>query len=66
MRELLTTALDIIGLLLVAAGLAFFLWPEIGGAALACSGALIMAGSALSDRPVRVPRRVRHARKARP
>lgn len=51
MRDLITTALDVLGLLLVAAGLAFYLWPQLGGAALAVSGALILVGSMLSDRP---------------
>lgn len=46
MREAVTTALDVLGLLLVAAGLALFLWPIMGGAALAWSGVLIMAASA--------------------
>lgn len=59
LRDTLTTVLDVLGLLLVAAGLAFFLWPVIGGAALVCSGALILAGSAFSDRPTRTPRRSR-------
>lgn len=56
MREWMTTALDVLGLLLVAVGLAFFLWPHIGGSALAVSGGLILAGSALADRPIRTPR----------
>lgn len=63
-REVLTTALDVVGLILVAVGLAFFLWPYIGGAALICSGGLILVGSALAvDRPA--PRRFRRAREAR-
>lgn len=61
-RETLTTALDVIGLLLVAVGLAFFLWPFIGGAALACSGGLVLVGSALAvDRPMKT--RAREARR---
>lgn len=65
MRDAMTTALDVLGLLLVAAGLAFFLWPHLGGAALAISGALILAGSAMADRPMRTPSRRRVAREAR-
>lgn len=66
MREAMTTALDVLGLLLVAAGLAFWLWPTIGGGALAISGALLMIGSILSDRPIRIPRpRRTRAREAR-
>jgi hypothetical protein len=53
MREHITTALDVLGLLLVAAGLAFYLWPYLGGAALAVSGALILIGSALAVPVVR-------------
>lgn len=63
MHEAMTTVLDVLGLLLVAVGLTFFLWPMIGGAALAASGGLILIGSALSDRPLRI-RRSRAAREA--
>lgn len=57
MRDAITTALDVLGLLLVAAGLVFFLWPFIGGGALACAGALLVAASAQAARPVRVSRK---------
>lgn len=62
MRETITTALDVLGLLLVAAGLVFFLWPELGGASLGIAGALILVASALSDRPIRAHGRRRAAR----
>ena len=66
-RETVTTALDVVGLLLVAAGLAFFLWPIIGGAALACAGGLLLVGSALAvDRPTKPARRFRRSREVRP
>ena len=59
MRETVTTLLDVAGLLLVAAGLGFFLWPFFGGAALVFPGGLIMVVSALAVHPVRLrlPRR---------
>lgn len=59
MHGWVTTALDVLGLLLVAAGLVFFLWPWIGGGALAAGGGLVLAASALSDTPLRVRRRQR-------
>lgn len=45
-RDQITTALDVLGLLLVAAGLAFWLWPRIGGSALAAAGGLVLVVSA--------------------
>jgi hypothetical protein len=59
MREATTTALDILGLLLIAAGLAAFLWVWIGAAALAPAGFLILAASHLSDRQAHAPARKR-------
>lgn len=50
MREAMTSALDVLGLLLVAAGLAAFLWVWIGAAALAPAGFLILAASHFADR----------------
>lgn len=50
MRDAMTTALDVLGLLLVAAGLAAFLWVWMGAAALAPAGFLILAASQISDR----------------
>lgn len=53
MRELVTTLLDVLGLLLVAAGagMAAAMWVGWGG--LAVSGAIVLAGSALADRMAR-------------
>jgi hypothetical protein len=45
MRETVTTVLDITGLILLAAGLAGWLWQWIGPAALAAAGALIIVAS---------------------
>ncbi|MBK3625927.1 hypothetical protein JHN59_13950 [Streptomyces sp. MBT49] len=52
MRERITTALDTTGLLLVAAGggAAAYRWLAMGWAALAVSGALVLAGSWLAAR----------------
>lgn len=61
MREAMTTALDVLGLLLVAAGLAAFLWTWIGPAALAPSGFLILAASTFADVQIN---RVRNAARA--
>lgn len=41
----LTTWLDLLGLLLVVAGVGLGLWPVIGGFALACAGAAAIGGS---------------------
>ena len=49
MREAMTTALDVLGLLLVAAGLAAFLWVWMGAASLAPAGFLILAASQFSE-----------------
>ncbi len=45
MRETLTTLLDILGLLLVAAGVIGGLWLPIGPWALIPGGAVVLAGS---------------------
>lgn len=50
MRELVTTTLDTLGLLLVAAGAGAALYPLIGWAALAGSGAVVLTGSWLAAR----------------
>lgn len=50
MRELATTLLDAIGLLLIAAGLGFAAGRWIGYAALAVSGVVVLAGSLLAAR----------------
>lgn len=59
MREAMTTALDVLGLLLVAAGMAAFLWVWMGAAALAPAGFLILTASFYSDRQL-VPRTRKH------
>ena len=48
MREHLTTALDAIGLLLIAAGLAALAYRWIGWACLAVAGVIILGGSLLA------------------
>lgn len=45
MRELVTTLLDVLGLLLVAAGAAAALLPLVGWAGLAAAGIVVLAGS---------------------
>lgn len=45
-----TTLLDLLGLLLIAAGVAAGAWLVIGPAALAVAGAVVLAGSWLTDR----------------
>lgn len=49
MRELVTTLLDVFGLLLVAAGVAWGLGPVIGGWSIAAAGAVVLAGSWLAS-----------------
>lgn len=53
MRELMTTALDVTGLLLVAAGVGAGAYLVVGWAALAVSGGVVLLGSALAARPPR-------------
>lgn len=53
MREVVTTALDVLGLLLVAAGLAAAVKPLVGWACLLVAGAVVLAGSAWSHRQSR-------------
>ena len=48
MREVLTTALDALGLLLIAAGLAALAYQWIGLASLGVAGAVVLAGSAVA------------------
>ena len=45
-----TTLLDVLGLLLVAAGASAALWTLVGPAALVLAGAVVLLGSALSQR----------------
>ena len=44
MREVVTTLLDAVGLLLLAAGAAAAVWPWIGYAALAVAGVVVIVG----------------------
>lgn len=53
MREVLTTTLDALGLLLLAAGLGAFVYQWIGWSALAVAGIVVLAGSAVASRPPR-------------
>ncbi|WP_204014013.1 hypothetical protein [Sphaerimonospora thailandensis] len=46
----MTTLLDVLGLLLVAAGVAGGLWPAVGWWALAAGGVVVLGGSALAAR----------------
>ncbi|MFJ5888090.1 hypothetical protein [Streptomyces californicus] len=50
MREQMTTWLDMLGLVLIAAGAAAGLHPLIGWASLAAGGAVVLAGSAYAAR----------------
>lgn len=50
MRELVTTTLDAVGLLLLASGAVGGLWTVIGPSALAVGGAVVLAGSWLGSR----------------
>lgn len=48
MKPSVTTALDVLGLLLIAAGVAWTIWPRVGPFALVFAGAIIMVASAVS------------------
>jgi len=48
MREVLTTALDTLGLLLVAAGVAALIFPYLGWGCLLAAGVMVLAGSAVA------------------
>jgi hypothetical protein len=50
MFELLTSLLDVLGLLLLAAGVAALLFPVIGWGGLVGSGVVVLAGSWWSAR----------------
>lgn len=54
--KMLTDLLDVLGLLLLAAGAAAAVFPLIGWAALVVAGAVVLAGSQLAER-VHVARR---------
>jgi hypothetical protein len=45
-HSVVTTALDVVGLLAVSAGVFFACAPALGGAALAPAGVTVLAGSA--------------------
>jgi hypothetical protein len=49
-RDLVTTLLDVVGLLLVAAGLGLGLEPVIGPVAVAVAGLVVLGGSHLATR----------------
>jgi hypothetical protein len=49
MREVLTTALDALGLLLLAAGVAAYMYQWIGWAALGVAGVVVLVGSAVAN-----------------
>lgn len=49
-RAFMTTLLDTVGLLLLAAGVAGGAWPFVGAFALALGGVVVLVGSALSSR----------------
>lgn len=55
MREVLTTALDALGLLLVAAGAGALTYRWVGWAALAVAGVVVLLGSAVASRPPKRP-----------
>lgn len=48
MSDAVTTLLDAVGLLLLAAGATFGLWEYLGGWAPAVGGAVVLAGSQIS------------------
>ncbi|MFB7473990.1 hypothetical protein [Kitasatospora sp. NPDC056184] len=50
MRTIVTTLLDVLGLLLLAAGAAAAAWLLVGWACLAVAGAVVLAGSWLAAR----------------
>lgn len=56
MREIVTTALDTLGLLLIAAGAGFAAAQFVGFAGLAVAGVVVLGGSALASRLGRTER----------
>lgn len=50
MRESVTTLLDALGLLTVAAGVSGGAWPVLGAWALCAGGVVVLAGSWLASR----------------
>ncbi len=57
MHERVTTALDVLGLLLVAAGVGMWVFVWIGWTALAVSGVVVLVGSAFAAWSARRPGR---------
>jgi hypothetical protein len=55
-RDLVTNLLDVLGLLLLAAGVGALAYRSIGWAALAVAGVVVLAGSAFADWQARPPR----------
>lgn len=53
MHELVTTVLDVVGLLLLAAGVVVGLVPWVGGWAFSAGGVVVLAGSWWAARPPR-------------
>ena len=51
MGDVVTTALDVLGLLLVAAGVILGLFPFVGGFCFAAGGVVVLAGSWWAARP---------------
>lgn len=64
MDAVVTTLLDVLGLLLVAAGVAAFAWPLMGLGALLLAGLVVLAGSALAARAAPVVARPGRLRRA--
>jgi hypothetical protein len=50
MREVVTTILDVLGLLMIVTGLVVWLWPLIGPLSLATGGGVVWAWSLLVSR----------------
>lgn len=53
MRDHLTTWLDVLGVLLITAGIAAGLQPVLGWSSLAAAGGFVIGASALASRPAR-------------
>lgn len=62
MRDVVTTVLDVAGLLLVAAGAGAAVRPLIGWSALAVAGVVVLAGSQVAARGLPRRRRKRAGR----
>ena len=55
-QMIVTTALDVLGILLFAAGAAMLVWPWTPGGALLAAGTVVTAASVLATRSPRAPR----------